>query len=166
MLAFLEGGVQKEWTVRAAWPERVSEDGSGAEKGMGKGLSLWHIWPLPRRPREGPEPHQLGGILGLLGAEDERELLQPMPELLTRGELAADEGQWPQLEYPVKEQRWMGPQLLLGSPACQGARAASLLPTGLTVQTGSQAQPESLVAPNIDGHTDLSRAGTRVGGPR
>lgn len=42
-------------------------------------------------------PHQLHGTLGFLGAEDEREVLQPVPELLTSGELASDEGKGPQL---------------------------------------------------------------------
>lgn len=75
--------------------QRVSTDGLGAEKRVGE-----------RRQTQGrTAPHPLGGVLGLLGAEDERELLQPVPKLLARGELAADEGQWPHLEDPVKEQR-------------------------------------------------------------
>ena len=36
MLAFLEEGVQQEWAVSTAWLDRVSKDGSGAEKGVGR----------------------------------------------------------------------------------------------------------------------------------
>lgn len=41
---------------------------------MEKGLDLWGIWLLQRRPRADLVPHQLGGVLGLLGAKDELEL--------------------------------------------------------------------------------------------
>lgn len=153
--------------MRAAWPERVSQDGSGAEKGVGKGLSLWRIWPLPRSPREDPEPHQLGGILSLLSAEDERELLQPMPELLTRGELAPDEGQWPQLEHPVKEQRWMGLQLPLGLSCLPGSKGCLSV---TNTPHYAHRKPRSAGVPGGTkhrwSHCERSRAGTQVGGPK
>lgn len=50
-----------------------------------------------------PAPHQLGGALGPAGADDERKLVQPVPELLAGGQLAPDEGQRPQPEHPVRD---------------------------------------------------------------
>lgn len=64
-----------------------------------------------------------------------------MPELLARGELAPDEGQWPQLEYPKKEQRWMGLQLLLGLSCLPGSMGC---PSLCRQEAPGQAQPESL----------------------
>lgn len=58
MFAFLEGGFPREWVVRGS-----------ARTGWGQ-RSGWE-----RRQTQGrPAPHPLGGVLGLLGAEDEREL--------------------------------------------------------------------------------------------
>lgn len=51
----------------------------------------------PTFPVKETIPHQLHGTLGFLGAEDEREVLQPVPELLTSRELASDERKGPQL---------------------------------------------------------------------
>lgn len=48
-----------------------------------------------------PAPHQLGGAPGPVGADDERELVQPVPELLAGGQLAPDEGQRPRPQHPA-----------------------------------------------------------------
>ena len=89
----------------------------------------------------GPAPHQLGGVLGLLGAEDERELLQPVPELLAHGELAPDEGQGPQLEHPVKEPGQGAVQAVPQFSCLPGSGGPSAAPTPLTRPTSRPWRP-------------------------
>ena len=62
-----------------------------------------------------PAPHQLGRALGPVGTDDERELVQPMPELLAGRQLAPDEGQWPRPEHPAGHggNRPSGPRISL-----------------------------------------------------
>lgn len=112
VLAFLEEGVQQGWAVRPAWPGRASTGRLGTGKA-----------PV-EEPRAGPAPHQLGRAPGFLGAEDERELLQPASELLARGELAPDERQRPQPEHPAEEAAGAGILRPLGFSCHQGMRVS------------------------------------------
>ncbi|KAL0621572.1 hypothetical protein AAY473_009903 [Plecturocebus cupreus] len=86
------GGCEGGWHSldhrrRPAWPEGSAW--YGGRRGRGRRART-----RPRRRDQGrPAPHQLGRVLCLLRAEDEREVLQPVPELFTRGKLAPEEGQ-------------------------------------------------------------------------
>lgn len=112
--------------VRAAWPE-VSAWWAWCREGVGRAGDRGASGRCGGDPGQAA-PHQLGRVLGLLGTEDERELPQPVPELLTCGEFAPNEGEWPQLEHPGKEQRRQGLSSSWGS-VHQGARASSALPS-------------------------------------
>ncbi|KAL0585404.1 hypothetical protein AAY473_040438 [Plecturocebus cupreus] len=89
------------WTTGGGLPGQRGSAWYGGRRGRGRRART-----RPRRRDQGrPAPHQLGRVLCLLRAEDEREVLQPVPELFTRGKLAPEEGQGPQLEHPAREQR-------------------------------------------------------------
>ena len=130
-----KGHIQEHRDKHVGLPGRRGPTGASGEGGMagkgqlGQACCGEGAGPMARlatvETRAGPSPHQLGRVLSLPGAEDECELLQPVPELLTRGEFAPDEGQWPQLEHPGEEGRRMGLRVLWGSSARQGGRAIS-----------------------------------------
>lgn len=109
VLAFLEGrsgpaGMRVASTAwgrrrRPAWPEGSAWCGGG----WGRDQRA-HTQPC-RGDQGRPTPHQLGRVLRLPRTEDECEVLQPVPELFTRGELAPEERQGPEPEHSVWERR-------------------------------------------------------------